>query len=542
MIMSAPKAYVREATGFVRELGAIDSTIYAIAAMVGPTWIPTFAILWYTLPGVNIPFAFAIMGVLAMVHGFYYVLITSAMPRSGGGGYVALSRIVSPALGIASSMIFVLANLIDLAFIANISITIGVGSPLATYGTLTNNAGLLAFGNALAAEGGKNMYGFVASLIFTIIVWGIVSLGMAKVIKANRVAMAFATLGMILIAAVLLSVSQADFIRLFNDFAGADMYSKVITAANTAGWTIPADFVAPSMISLPMVYFCYIGYHYPTYLGGELKRATNTMMITVIGSIVYTGFWFVFLAVLFQNAIGLDFLTAMGYLYFTGNPAYPLSVPPWVNTFLIIMNSNLILNALIILSFLAFGYFLMMHFFMTPSRIMFAWAFDRGAPEKFAEINDRLHSPLYLTTLLLVIGIFLSILYHFTGAFSLVNLAFFFVVAFLPEGLAGMLLPWKKKELFEASAPIVKKKIAGIPLISILGAYSVVLNIALLVLCLANPFIIGDINPFSGGGLFNWATVIAMGLAGVVLLYATRAYYKSKGIPVELIFKEIPPE
>jgi amino acid transporter len=542
MKMSVPKAYVREATGFIRELGPIDSTIYAIAAMVGPTWIPVFATLWFILPGVSIPLAFVIMGILAVIHGFYYVLITTAMPRSGGGGYVALSRIVHPGLGIAASMIFTIANLIDLAFIANISITIGVGSPLATYGVLTGNAGLQAIGDALAAEGGKNMYGFIASLIFTIVTWAIVSLGMARVIKANRVAMVFATLGMILIAGVLLSISQEDFVRLFNNFAGAGMYSQVIAAANTAGWAIPADFVGPTMISLPVVYFAFIGYHYPTYLGGELKRATRTMMVTVTASILYTGFWFVFLAVLFERAIGIDFLTAMGYLYFTGNAAYPLTVPPWVNTFLIIMNSNLVLNILIILSFLAFGYFLNMHFFMTSTRIMFAWSFDRAAPEKFAEINDRLHSPVFLVTVILVIGIFLSILYHFTPAFTLVNLAFFFVVAFLPEGLAGMLLPWRKKELFEASAPIVKKKIAGIPIISILGAYGVVLNVALLILCLMNPFVIGDINPFSGGGLFNWGAVIAMGLAGVALLYITRAYYKSKGIPVELIFKEIPPE
>jgi len=542
MKMSAPKAYVREATGFVRELGAIDSTIYSIAAMVGPTWIPVFATLWFILPGVNISFAFVIMAILAVIHGFYYVLITTAMPRSGGGGYVALSRVVSPGLGIASSMIFTIANLIDLAFIANISITIGMGSPLATYGVLTKNTGLQAIGDALAAAGGKNMYGFIASLIFIVAVWIIVCMGMPKIIKINRVAMVIATLGMILIAAVLLSVTREDFVRLFNDYAGAGMYSQVISAANTAGWAIPADFVSPTMVSLPVVYFAFIGYHYPTYLGGELKRATRTMTAAVTSSILYTGLCYVALALLFERTVGIEFLTAMGYLFFTGNAAYPLTVPPWVNTFLIIMNSNLVLNILIILSFLAFGYFLNMHFFVTSTRIMFAWSFDRGAPEKFAEISDRWHSPVFLTTVILVIGIFLSILYHFTPAFTLVNLAFFFVVAFLPEGLAGMLLPWRKKELFEASAPIVRKKIAGIPIISILGAYSVALNIALLILCLMNPFVIGDINPFSGGGLFNWGAVIAMGLAGVALLYGTRAYYKSKGIPVELIFKEIPPE
>jgi len=61
--MSAPKAFVREATGFVRELGALDSTIFAIAAMVGPTWIPVFASLWFAMPGIDLPIAMVIMAV-----------------------------------------------------------------------------------------------------------------------------------------------------------------------------------------------------------------------------------------------------------------------------------------------------------------------------------------------------------------------------------------------------------------------------------------------------------------------------------------------
>lgn len=540
--MSAPKAFVREATGFVRELGALDSTIFAIAAMVGPTWIPVFASLWFAMPGIDLPIAMVIMAVLGAVHGLYYVFITTAMPRTASGGYVALSRIVHPALGMASGMILIIAYLIDLAFISNITVTIGVGSPLATYGKLTNDAGLIALGEMLAAEGGKNVYGFILSVIFILIVFLIASLGMRRIINVNRVAMFFATLGMVLIAAVLLSISREQFVQLFNSYAGAGMYDKVIEAANTAGWAIPKEWVTPTLMGLPLAYFIFLGYHFPTYMGGEMKRATRTMAVTVIGSIVYTGFWFTLLAVLFIRTVGIDFLTAMGYLYFTGNQAYPLSVPPWVNTFLIIINSNPILNSLVILSFLAFGYFLCINYFVIPSRIMFAWAFDRAAPARFADISDKWHSPVFLNTLLMIIGIFLAVIYNFTGFLSAVNLAFFFIIAFLPEGIAGILLPWVKKDLFEASAPIVKKKVAGIPLISILGAYGVLLNIALVILSLMNPAVIGDINPYGGGGLFNWSAVIVMGVAGVALLYIMRSYYKSKGIPVELVFKEIPPE
>ncbi len=136
----------------------------------------------------------------------------------------------------------------------------------------------------------------------------------------------------------------------------------------------------------------------------------------------------------------------------------------------------------------------------------------------------------------------LAVIYNFSPFLGPVNLAFFFIIAFLPEGLAGILLPWRKKDLFEASAPIVKKKIAGIPLIVLLGAYSVLLNVALVILSLMNPNVIGDINPVAGGGLFNWSAVIVMAVAGIALLYIMNSYYKSKGIPVELVFKEVPPE
>jgi len=542
MKMSAPRAFVREATGFVRELGALDSTIFAIAAMVGPTWIPVFAWLWFAMPGIDIPLAMFIMAVLGAIHGLYYVLITTAMPRTASGGYVALSRVVHPALGMASGMILIIAYLIDLAFISNISVTIGVGSPIATYGILTGNPGLQAMGEALAADGGKNVYGFIVSLVFILIVFGIATLGMRRIILVNRVAMFFATLGMVLIAAVLLSISREEFVRLYNAFAGPGAYDAIIQAAHEGGWSIPSEWVVPTLMGLPLAYFAYLGYHFPTYMGGEMKRATRTMTVTVLGSIAYVGFWFVLLAVLFIRTVGQEFLTSMGFLYFSGSEAYPLSVPPWVNTYLIIINSNPIINFFVILSFLAFGYFLCINYFVIPSRIMFAWAFDRAAPARFADISDKWHSPVFLNGILMIIGMFLAVIYNFTPFLGPVNLAFFFIIAFLPEGLAGILLPWKKKDLFEASAPIVKKKVGGMPLIVLLGAYGVLLNIALVILSLMNPNVIGDINPVAGGGLFNWSAVIVMAVAGVALLYIMRSYYKSKGIPVELIFKEVPPE
>jgi uncharacterized membrane protein YgdD (TMEM256/DUF423 family) len=88
----------------------------------------------------------------------------------------------------------------------------------------------------------------------------------------------------------------------------------------------------------------------------------------------------------------------------------------------------------------------------------------------------------------------------------------------------------------------VKRKIAGIPLIGILGVYAVLFVGSILALAVMNPYIMGDITPFGGGGLFNWSAAILVGLAGVAILYGMRAYYRSKGIPIELIYTTIPPE
>ncbi len=531
--MSKSKVFVRDATGLVRGFTTSDAVILAIGAMIGPTWIPLFAGEWFLFPGVNIPASFILTGLLSLGMGFYYVLITALMPRSGSGGYVALSRVVHPIVGMAMSFVFVIVNLFDCAFIANLTVTVGVSGPLSTYAALTNDVGLQNIANQLATP----TAGFALGTVLIILV-GLIMVGGVRILRiTNKIAFIIGTLGFIAIIAIVLGSTQPQFQVIFDQFAGSGTYQKTIETAHASGWSIPSDWMAPTLLSIPLSWFGLLGFSYNTYWSGEVRHVSRTMMLSVVLSMVFTGFFFAFIAFGMQQTFGLDFLTSVGYLFNASPGKYPLSVPPWVNTWVTVLNSNIYVNILLIASYACWGYFLLVSYYMIASRHIFAWSFDRAFPSALAAVSDRFHSPVRAITLTAIISIVALVFFAFLPSIlAPVNLTFLLIVAFLLDGIAGILLPYTKKTLFESGPALAKKKIGGIPLISILGAYTLVFIVFLFFETLFNPAIIG---PF---GTATAATAIVLLIAGAVTWLIMKSYYGSQGIDIRLAYKEIPPE
>lgn len=531
--MSKTKVFLREATGLVREFTALDAIILATGAMIGPTWIPLFASEWFLFPGVNIPASFALCAMLSLGMGFYYVLITGIMPRSGSGGYVALSRVIHPALGMAMSFTFVIVNLLDCAFIANLTVTVGVGGPLGAYGVLTKDAGLQSFAANLSTPTG----GFILGTVMIIVVGLIMIAGTRVLRRVNQVAFVLGTLGFLVIIAIVGALTQPQFQAIFDNFAGAGAYQNMISTAHTAGWGIPADWVTPTLLSLPLSWFGLLGFSYNTYWSGEVRRVTRNMALSVVLSMLFTGFFFSTIALLMGQSFGLDFLTSAGYLFNAAPAKYPLSVAPWVNTWVAIVNSSPIVNVILIISYVCWGYFLLVSYYMIASRHIFAWSFDRAFPAALAEVSERFHTPVRAVVLTAVISVVALMFFAFLPMIlAPVNLTFILIVGLMLDGLAGIALPITKKHLFESAPAISKKKIAGIPLLSILGAYSIIFIGFLFVESLYNPAVIGPFGTATGG------TAIALVIIGAAIYFIMKAYYATKGLDVSLAFKEIPPE
>ncbi len=508
----------------------IDAVIFAIGAMIGPTWVPIFESEWYFYPGVSIPASLLLIGIFALANGAYYVFITSVMPRSGGGSYVPLSRLVSPILGMGMTAILVGAFLLDMGYISNIIFTVGVSGPLATYATVTKNAGL----NTLATSLSTPTWGFILGTVVIILV-GLLAISGNRWIKlANKVTFIVGTLGMLLIIAVLATTSQATFQTAFNNFAGAGMYQNITATAHAAGWNPNVNWLSPTFLSLPISFFAIAGYAFNTYYGGEVRKVSRSMSIAVVGSIFFTAAIFSVIAQLAQSAFGNNFITSAGYLANIGK--WPIGPAPYVNTFVAMINTNPVINAIIITSFICWGYLLIINYYFIPSRHFLAWSFDRSVPSIFGSVSDRFHSPVLAIVICGVIGWIALIFYSFLPAYvGPVNLTFFFVIAFLLDGLAGIAL-WRKPSLLNAAPAFVRRKVGGVPVISILGLYSIIFMGYLLVVSLENPAAVGA---------FGYATAIpTVGafLIGAISYVAMRAYFKNRGMDIGLAFREIPPE
>jgi hypothetical protein len=131
----------------------------------------------------------------------------------------------------------------------------------------------------------------------------------------------------------------------------------------------------------------------------------------------------------------------------------------------------------------------------------------------------------------------LLILFIFTHLFDYVfNYIVIFGIAFWITSFAAILLPYRRKELFEAAPAMVQAKIAGVPWVTIAG----VINLILFTLILYSSF---KLPAFSGPvGQAAIAFVIGIYLSGLVIYYIAAYLRRRAGVDLNLLYGEIPPE
>jgi basic amino acid/polyamine antiporter, APA family len=174
---------------------------------------------------------------------------------------------------------------------------------------------------------------------------------------------------------------------------------------------------------------------------------------------------------------------------------------------------------------------------MICTRNIFAWSFDGVAPRQLSTVGERTHAPWVAAILITIVAIVLLALYVFTSFFTIVvNYIVIFSVAFWMASFAAIFLPYRRRDLFEQAPEAVKRKILGIPVMTLLG----IGNLILFSLILYSSF---DTPAFSGPtGNRAIAFVVGIYVSGVILYYISRAVQLRRGVNLDLLYKEIPPE
>jgi amino acid transporter len=151
-------------------------------------------------------------------------------------------------------------------------------------------------------------------------------------------------------------------------------------------------------------------------------------------------------------------------------PAPPVPIWPYPVMFAgFLVNSHLFQAVLIVVMGLwFFGWAGTL--FLSSTRVIFAAAFDRVLPSWAANISAKRRVPYGSLILMIVPSIVISAIYAYKPTFTSVFLDATAVLAltFLATVVAAIILPWRRKDLYEAS-PIARYKIAGVPAITIVG-------------------------------------------------------------------------
>jgi amino acid transporter len=289
-------------------------------------------------------------------------------------------------------------------------------------------------------------------------------------------------------------------------------------------------------LALPLGYWVYIGFTYSVYIGGEVKEPQKTQSYGILASLAL-GF-VLYMAVIgaYYAVVGTDFNNAAAFLEYNTS-ASPLPVAGVLNFFASLLTRNPILLIVMDLSFFLWHFLLLFTMFTICVRNIFAWAFDRIMPTGLTQVTEKRRAPWSATVVVAVLAWILLFLSIFTPLFDYVfNYIVIFGIAFWITSFAAILLPYRRKELFEAAPTLIQAKVAGIPLVTIAG----VINLVLFTLILYSGF---SLPAFSGPvGPVAIAFVLGIYVVGVVIYFIAAAIRQREGVDLNLLYGEIPPE
>ena len=531
-----PQLFARKASGLIRQFGFKDVFVfntlgYALGLVLAVT--PFFA--GSVFPGRNALVLLTIGTILAAFNGLTYGMLAGAMPRSGGE-YVYNGRVLHPSIGFMTNWGFTWSQLLGIAIYVQWTINYAISVSASTIGYSSGSSFLLDVSTWVARP--RNTFMLGTAILVIVILVQLAGMGVLK--RLLNWLFIVAILGSVLTFIVFIMHDHNSFVSAFNAFMSKttntpDAYNSVIAQAKAAGYTQTSSPWYEYLIGLPLAYWMFIGFTYSAYIGGEVKEPQKTQSRAVLASLL-VGFIFYFVIIgAYYRTVGTQFNDAAALLQFNGNS--PLPVAGVLNFFAGVLTTNSIVNTLIGLSFFLWHFLLLFVMFTIIVRNMFAWSFDQIFPAKLTTMTKKTLAPWAAIVVASVVIEILLALFTFTTLFSYVyNYIVIFSIAFWFTSFAAILLPYRRKGLFDAAPPSIRRRVFGVPLVTIAG----VINLILFTLILYASFRL----PAFSGPTGKWATlfVIAIYVSGLLIYFAVSAFKKRRGVDLSLLYGEIPPE
>jgi amino acid transporter len=533
---SAGGNWSRQATGLIRELGPYDVLMFAF---VLPSIIYVGHYMLFSAglyPGSDF-FLGSIFIFSFIPLSIIYILFTVAMPRSGGE-YVYGSRIISPGWGFFAGWALLVAGPFSSSVSISIpAITYGLGEMFAVWGVETGSKSSFNTGVALTQHAG--IPGFALMVIFWVGCFAIASIGM-RVIRWTVWVTGLLQWGALIVYVAIVATTNFSTVS-------ANMLAETGVSYQTLVNTVSSVGYAPNLYSYSETAFAgftYValavfGWTFVSNVAGEIKSRSmvRSMIFGQVGSLCLLALF----TALFAGATYLgytrNFVNALGFLAASGKDVGLFGVPMGMSFAVAFATRNPYLAIVPGLGYVVASIGIAVTFAAMATRNLFAMSFDGLLPSAMSKVSSG-GSPRIATVVALIPGLLFLAVGQFTNYLNLfAYLVILWFAAYLLVAIAAVAFPYRRKDLFQSSPSIVQKKVAGIPLIVIMGIITIVE-------CIAGIYTV--VSPAVSSGFVSLgplldSTLIPLGLGWVI--YGIAYWYnKSKHTPIALRFKEIPPE
>ena len=529
-----PVVFTRRSSGLIRTVGAFSALSLVLCHTIGGGINELMINASYTSPGANVPLAFLFTGIIAIITAAVYMMLSTAMPRTGGD-YIYITRGISPIMGFLASWGFWFTEVLSFGVIAFMDIGIW-GLTFKIAGAAMGNEALVSIGDRIMTPGVGLGLGLFMVVLFSLVAL----LGMTTYTKIINMMLILPAIGSVLMI-IFMARGPSAVAASWDAVYGSGMYQKVVELSGqfTDVWRPRGFSFAATLLAGVGGIWAYIGVTAAAYVGGEVKNPRRTMAIGLLGGATIIVLYYVFLSFMTYRTFG-NFIPMYCNVY--RHPEawqalkamYPLAAKPYLPTFAAAMAPGMYIVQFIMA--ISAALWLMNDipvFFVICSRQVFSWSFDRFFPSKFAEVNPRFHTPHYAILLTLlggVIGVFLAFINELgvVGSWlAAMNTAMLYQFAVTLGCLAAVAIPYIRPDIYERGR---KLEIRGIPVMSILGMIGFGFNFWYL-------FIAGSWLTISRDMLLQSGWMFL----GVVIFLAYYASNTKKGIDVRSIYQQVPP-
>jgi len=536
-----PEVFTRNSSGLVRVMSPYSAFVYNILTM---GLIFPWTYLWApgALPGGRLVWGILLAMIFEIPIALTYVWLSTALPRSGGD-YVFQSRVFGGGVGFSIVMSgFVIWILQWVALSGWLLSYLGFASLFLGLGGTMGNPTLTGIGVWFTTPWAI----IIVSVLNAFLAMLLLVSGFKNYVKFQYVMWYATLLSFGLMLYLFFTATPEVFAQKLDAFVVAsggapNFYETALAAAKAANIDLNPPFsLLATVLVAPIAWTSLQWASYSAQQNGEIKgaRSFQNQLIIILGSLIATGVLLAVLAAAFEHAIGTDFLYVAGAGYWAGLEQGKFNgVFLWPNIVANALAGNPIIVVIIALGYILNAFQIVNNCYIGMTRVMVAMSLDRLLPEWVSRVSDRLHTPVNAHLAYFLASIPVILVYNLWGQWTALTLGVTFACGyvFVVTALAGALMPYSAKALYDASPGAAYRLLGNIPLVTIFGLIGAAVGAIMVLMFML----------YSALGLTSvlaYQVVFGVLAVSIIWYFLAKMIQRSRGINVDFAFKEIPPE